>query len=208
MGHYIGNVRDLEFNLFEVLGLGSVLDSGAYGELDSATVGAMLAEVCRLAEGPLGASFADADRNPPVFDVRTHAVTLPDSFKQSHRTLRDGGWGRLFLGKELGGIDAPRAVLWAVGELILGAQPAAFFYEMAGAGFANIFYGNATEEQRGWTRIAVEQGWGATMVLTEPDAGSDVGAVRTRAVAQADGSWHIEGVKRFITSADSDDLFP
>src|SRR5690606_39163937 len=49
--------------------------------------------------------------------------------------------------------------------------------------------------------------WGSTMVLTEPDAGSDVGAGRTKAIEQPDGSWHIEGVKRFITSADSDDLF-
>ena len=55
--------------------------------------------------------------------------------------------------------------------------------------------------------LAAERGWGATMVLTEPDAGSDVGAGRTKAVKQADGTWHIDGVKRFITSGDSDDLF-
>ena len=49
----------------------------------------------------------------------------------------------------------------------------------------------------------IDRGWGATMVLTEPDAGSDVGAGRTKAVKQEDGSWHIEGVKRFITSGDA-----
>ena len=76
-----------------------------------------------------------------------------------------------------------------------------------GAGFAHIFYNNGTEEQKKWAAIAAERGWGATMVLTEPDAGSDVGAGRTKAIKQDDGSWHIEGVKRFITSADSDDLF-
>ncbi|MGH3632955.1 MAG: acyl-CoA dehydrogenase, partial [Mycobacterium sp.] len=62
-------------------------------------------------------------------------------------------------------------------------------------------------EQKTWAVLAAERGWGATMVLTEPDAGSDVGAARTKAVQQDDGSWHIEGVKRFITSADSGDLF-
>ncbi|WP_040799641.1 acyl-CoA dehydrogenase [Nocardia higoensis] len=207
MGHYKSNVRDLEFNLFEVLGLGSLLDSGAYGDLDTDTVKEMLNEVRRLAEGPLAESFADADRNPPVFDPETHSVKLPESFKKSYKTLEEGGWDKFSVAEELGGIQFPRAAYWAIAELILGAQPAAFMYA-AGPGFANIFWNNATEEQKKWAEIAVEQGWGATMVLTEPDAGSDVGAGRTKAIKQADGSWHIEGVKRFITSADSDDLFP
>ncbi|ATL71181.1 acyl-CoA dehydrogenase [Nocardia terpenica] len=207
MGHYKSNVRDLEFNLFEVLGIGSILDGGAFGDLDTDTVKEMINEVRRLAEGPLGESFADADRNPPVFHPDTHTVTLPESFKKSYRALQEGGWDKLGIAEELGGLPFPRTAYWAIAELILGAQPAAFMYA-AGAGFANIFYNNATEEQKGWAKIASENGWGATMVLTEPDAGSDVGAGRTKAIAQADGSWHIEGVKRFITSADSDDLFP
>lgn len=207
MGHYKSNVRDLEFNLFEVLGLGSLLDSGAYGDLDTDTVKEMLNEVRRLAEGPLADSFADADRNPPVFDPETHTVTLPESFKKSYKVMEEGGWDKFSVAEELGGIQFPRAAYWAIAELILGAQPAAFMYA-AGPGFANIFWNNATDEQKKWAEIAVEQGWGATMVLTEPDAGSDVGAGRTKAIKQEDGSWHIEGVKRFITSADSDDLFP
>jgi len=207
MGHYKSNVRDLEFNLFEVLGLGSLLDSGAYGDLDTDTVKEMLNEVRRLAEGPLAESFADADRIPPVFDPETHTVSLPESFKKSYKVMEEGGWDRFSVSEELGGIQFPRAAYWAIAELLLGAQPAAFMYA-AGPGFANIFWNNATDEQKKWAEIAVEQGWGATMVLTEPDAGSDVGAGRTKAIKQEDGSWHIEGVKRFITSADSDDLFP
>ena len=67
MGHYRSNVRDLEFNLFEVLGLDAVLDSGAYGDLDTATVREILGEVARLAEGPIADSFVEGDRNPPRF---------------------------------------------------------------------------------------------------------------------------------------------
>ncbi|MGB0878110.1 MAG: acyl-CoA dehydrogenase, partial [Mycobacterium sp.] len=100
----------------------------------------------------------------------------------------------------------PSALAWALQEHILGANPAVYMYAM-GAGFANIFYHLATEEQQKWAQLAADRGWGSTMVLTEPDAGSDVGAGRTKAVQQPDGSWHIDGVKRFITSADSDDLF-
>ncbi|SUA74160.1 Acyl-CoA dehydrogenase, short-chain specific [Nocardia otitidiscaviarum] len=206
MGHYKSNVRDLEFNLFEVLGIGSLLDGGAYGDLDTDTVKEMLAEVRRLAEGPLAESFADADRNPPTFDPATHTVTLPESFKKSYKALEDGGWSKVPVREELGGLGAPSVIGWALGEMILGANPAAQMYA-AGAGFAQVFYNNGTDEQKKWAQVIADRNWGATMVLTEPDAGSDVGAGRTKAVQQEDGSWHIEGVKRFITSGDSDDLF-
>ncbi|MCP2276423.1 hypothetical protein SAMN04244553_4571 [Nocardia amikacinitolerans] len=206
MGHYKSNVRDLEFNLFEVLGLGTLLDAGAYGDLDSDTVKEMLNEVRRLAEGPLAESFVEGDRNPPVFDPETHTVTLPEAFKKSYRALEEGEWMKVGVREELGGLGAPSSVVWALSEMILGANPPAQMYG-AGAGFAQVFYNNGTDEQKKWAQIIAERNWGATMVLTEPDAGSDVGAGRTKAIKQEDGSWHIEGVKRFITSGDSDDLF-
>ncbi|WP_280439686.1 acyl-CoA dehydrogenase [Nocardia cyriacigeorgica] len=204
MGHYKSNVRDLEFNLFEVLGIGSLLDSGAYGDLDTDTVKEMLNEVRRLAEGPLAESFVDGDRNPPVFDPETHTVTLPESFKKSYRALEDGEWAKVPVREELGGLGAPSVVGWALGEMILGANPPAQMYA-AGAGFAQVFYNNGTDEQKKWAQIIAERNWGATMVLTEPDAGSDVGAGRTKAIAQPDGTWHIEGVKRFISGGDVGD---
>ncbi|MFF0499060.1 acyl-CoA dehydrogenase [Nocardia aobensis] len=206
MGHYKSNVRDLEFNLFEVLGIGSVLDSGAYGDLDTDTVKNIIDEVRRLAEGPVAESFADADRNPPVFDPATHSVSIPESFKKSFKAYEEAGWNKVGLNEELGGLPAPRSVVWALNEMILGANPAVAMYA-AGGPFGQIFWNNATDEQKKWAEIAVERNWGATMVLTEPDAGSDVGAGRTKAIQQEDGSWHIEGVKRFITSGDSDDMF-
>jgi alkylation response protein AidB-like acyl-CoA dehydrogenase len=94
-------------------------------------------------------------------------------------------------------------VQWAAAELILGSNPAAFMY-MAGPNFASVVHHNGTEQQKHWAELMIERGWGATMVLTEPDAGSDVGAGRTKAVQQEDGTWHVEGVKRFITSAEQD----
>ncbi|MEV6393070.1 acyl-CoA dehydrogenase [Nocardia xishanensis] len=206
MGHYKSNVRDLEFNLFEVLGLGTLLDAGAYGDLDSDTVKEMLNEVRRLAEGPLAESFVEGDRNPPTFDPETHVVTLPEAFKKSYRALEEGEWMKVGVREELGGLGAPASVVWALSEMILGANPPAQMYG-AGPGFAQVFYNNGTDEQKKWAQIIAERNWGATMVLTEPDAGSDVGAGRTKAIKQEDGTWHIEGVKRFITSGDSDDLF-
>jgi len=206
MGHYRSNVRDLEFNLLEVFDLEKVLATGEFGDIDGETVREMLSEAARLAEGPLAESFADADRHPPMFDPETHSVALPASFKKSLRVWQQGEWFRIGLLEEVGGVPAPSMVKWAINEFPLGAQPAAFMY-LAGPILASILYDIGNEQQKRWAAMATELNWGATMVLTEPDAGSDVGAGRTKAVQQPDGTWHIDGVKRFITSGDSDDLF-
>jgi len=206
VSHYKSNVRDQVFNLFEVFGVDKALGEGEYADLDVDTAREMLGEMARLAEGPIAESFVEGDRNPPTFDPKTHSVTLPESFKKSVNAVLEAGWDKVGLDEALGGTPTPKALMWALNEHILGANPAVWMYA-GGAGFANIFYHLGTEEQKKWAVMAAERGWGSTMVLTEPDAGSDVGAGRTKAVKQDDGSWHIEGVKRFITSGDSGDLF-
>jgi alkylation response protein AidB-like acyl-CoA dehydrogenase len=203
MGHFRSNLRDLEFNLFEVFGVQDRLGTGPFEGVDLQTARDTLKELNAVATGPLAEPFADADRNPPVFDPATHTVTLPQSFKDSYKVLWDGEWWRLGLPVELGGYGIPPTVQWAAAELILGSNPAAFMY-MAGPNFASVVHKNGTAEQQHWAELMISRAWGATMVLTEPDAGSDVGAGRTKAVQQADGTWHIDGVKRFITSAEHD----
>ncbi|GAB97120.1 hypothetical protein BJY21_001506 [Kineosphaera limosa] len=203
MSHYKSNVRDLEFNLFEVLRRDEFLGEGPFADVDADVAREILREVARLAENELGQSLLDSDRNPPVFDPSTNTVTLPESFKQSYKAYIDAGWGMLNVHGELGGTVIPPSLRWSVAELILGANPALYMYT-AGFGFATILYELGTPEQKQIARHMIERQWGSTMVLTEPDAGSDVGAGRAKAVQQADGTWHITGVKRFITSAEHD----
>jgi len=203
MSHYRSNVRDLEFNLFEVLGAGERMGAGPFAEMDAETATGVLHELEKVASGPIAASFADADRNPPVYDPATFSVTLPESFKKSYQDIVDGEWYRLELSQELGGYGASPSLRWAAAELILGANPALFMYS-GGPNFASVVYKNGTPIQQQMARTMIENQWGSTMVLTEPDAGSDVGAGRTKAIQQPDGSWHLEGVKRFITSAEQD----
>jgi alkylation response protein AidB-like acyl-CoA dehydrogenase len=202
MGHFRSDLRDIEFDLFEVF---RVQDAPAAPDVDSdpETLRELLRELDRLATGPLAEGFAEADRHPPVFDPATHSVTLPEPVKRAYRLLWDGEWWRLGLPAELGGLPVPATVQWAAAELILGANPAVYMY-LAGPKFASIVHRLGTPEQQRWAELMIERGWGATMALTEPDAGSDVGAGRTRAVAQPDGTWHLEGVKRFITSGEHD----
>jgi alkylation response protein AidB-like acyl-CoA dehydrogenase len=203
MGHYKSNLRDIEFNLFEVLNRQDLLGSEYFPEIDEETARGILDEVNRLATGPIADSFAEADRNPPVFDPETSSVRMPEAFKKSFRAFQDAEFFRLELPAELGGTEAPRSLHWAVAELILGANPAVWMYA-SGASMAHALWRMGTPEQKQFAQIAIDRKWTATMALTEPDAGSDVGAGRTRAIAQPDGTWHIEGVKRFITSAEHD----
>ncbi len=203
MSHYKANLRDIEFNLFEVFGAGDRLGSGPYADLDSDVVSEILGEIRTLCEGPVAESFADADRNPPTYDPAAKAVEIPESFKQSFRTWMEAEFWRLELPEHMGGSGAPPSVRWALAEMVLGANPALYMY-MSGPGFATIVDHLGTPEQREWAQLMVDHEWGATMVLTEPDAGSDVGAGTTKAYLQDDGTWHIEGVKRFITSGEHD----
>ena len=203
MGHYTANLRDIEFNLFEVFGRGEILGHGAYEDLDVGTAREMLKEMARLAENELAESFSDADRNPPVYDPVTQEVTMPASFARSFAAYRDSGFWNIDVPAELGGTVAPPSFRWAMNEMILGANPAVAMFS-ASYGFATLLYRYGTEDQKKLARWIVENNWHCTMVLTEPDAGSDVGAGRTKAIDNGDGTWRIEGVKRFITSAESD----
>ncbi|MER6303115.1 acyl-CoA dehydrogenase [Kitasatospora sp. NPDC001539] len=203
MGHYKSNLRDVEFNLFEVFGRDQVYGTGPFADMDVDTAKNILSEIARLAENDLAASFADTDRNPPVFDPETNTAPIPAAFKKSYQTFMDAEWWRLGIPESIGGQVTPNSLIWAFAEQILGSNPAIWMYS-SGPAFAGVIAEEGTEEQLEIAKRMTDRLWGSTMVLTEPDAGSDVGAGRTKAIKQEDGSWHIEGVKRFITSGEHD----
>ena len=128
MGHYKSNVRDIEFNLFEMFDTDGVLKTGAFGDLDSDTVRMMLEEASKLAEGPVAAAFESSDRTPPSFDADTHDVSLPADFKASVNAWTEADWEKIGLIEEVGGIPAPATVSWAINEFMCGALPAGFFF--------------------------------------------------------------------------------
>ena len=203
MSHYKSNLRDLEFNLFEVFGADDRLGEGPFAEMDAETAREVLREVDRLATGPLAAPFAENDRQPPVYDPATTSVAMPESFKAAFHALEQAEWWRLDLPDHMGGTGAPPSLRWAASELLLGANPAAMMF-MNGPSMAAVMDHYGTEEQKRWAEFMIARNWGATMVLTEPDAGSDVGAGRAKAIDNGDGTWRIEGVKRFITNGEQD----
>ena len=199
MTHFRSNLRDLEFNLFEVHRIDDYMEQ--LGDVDRNTAMDIIREVERLATDEWAASFVDGDRA----DVKLEAgeVRLPDSMKQSLAAFQEAGWGLIGLDSELGGTPVPPTLFWACQELLLGANPTAMFYG-GGPLFARVLFDEGTPAQKDIAQLMIDRNWGGTMVLTEPDAGSDVGAGVTKAV-QVDGeTYHIEGVKRFITAGEHD----
>jgi alkylation response protein AidB-like acyl-CoA dehydrogenase len=205
LSHYRSNVRDLRFVLLEELRIDRYLDSDAFPDSTVDTVRDVITELAGIAETVLGESFTDGDRNPPVLDQADGTVRIPETVKKAVALLTRDGWDSLHLPAALGGPGLPPSVAWACAELVLGANPVLYFYT-GGKVAAQVVHRHGTEDQQRWARWMIERHWSATMVLTEPDVGSDVGAVSARAVPQPDGSWHIEGVKRFITAAAQDDM--
>lgn len=203
MGHYKSNLRDIEFNLFELLERDRVFGAAPYTDLDLDTAKFILHEVDRLAREDLAESFEEGDRNPPTYDAVNKSVTVTPAFAATYKTWMDAEWWRLRVLPELGGTNAPSSLNWALAEFVQGANPALWTYVGVPTA-ARVVWKHGTERDRKIAQFAIDNRWGATMVLTEPDAGSDVGAGRTRALPNGDGSWNIEGVKRFITAAEHD----
>ncbi len=202
MNHYKTNLRDIEFNLFEFLKVGDWYGTAPFDAFDEDTAGDALREVERLSREEFATSFVEADRTE--LELVDGKIALPDSVKASLDSLYDGDWHLLGIDPDLGGFGAPGSLRWATSEFFVGANPGVFLYASGGL-MAKVIATEGTKEQKEtWARWLIENRWGATMVLTEPDAGSDVGAGTSKAIHVEGDTYHLEGVKRFITSGEND----
>ncbi|MFO0695140.1 MAG: acyl-CoA dehydrogenase [Polyangiales bacterium] len=202
MSHYKSNLRDLQFNLFEYNRTQQYFGRAPFTQMDEDTARSILSEVEKLAVNQIAESFEDGDRIP--LKLENGNVTLPPAVRKSIESFFEGEWHRLELPEHLDGFGATPSMRWAALEMICGANPTVAFY-IFGTFIATIIDKLGTEEQkRLYVRPMLERHWGGTMVLTEPDAGSDVGAGRTKAKQIEDDLYEIEGVKRFITNGDFD----
>ena len=202
--HYRPNLRDIFFNLFEVLDIQSAsLGKAPFESMDEATARASLEGLLEVLLKTWAPSFAVGDREGATFDGKGN-VTLPAGYKKALDAYYDGGWNKLELPEHMGGYGAPPTVQWAGFELMSGANPSVTFYVLGNV-MARIIDALGTESQKKrYLAPMLAQRWGATMVLTEPGAGSDVGAGTTRAKHVAGDEYLLEGVKRFITNGDFD----
>ncbi len=201
--HYKPNLRDISFNLFEFLDIGRTsLGKGPFGDIDETAARQTLETLEQVCLNEVAPSFAESDHTPPVLE--NGQVTLPPLLKRAIAAYYDSGMNQLELPPHLGGLGAPPSLCWGAFELLVGASAPVAFYTL-GTLVSRVIDRLGTEAQkRRFLPHINEKRWIGTMVLTEPDAGSDVGAARTKARHVGDGIWEIEGVKRFITSAEHD----
>ncbi len=203
--HYKPNLRDTYFNLFEFLRVQDTsLGRKPFGDLDEATARQTLESIIPVATGLMSEGFIEGDREGLQFDPKTHTVTLPPKMKACITNYFESGLNLLDLPVHLGGVGAPPSLSWAGFEFVAGSNAAAAYYYLGNV-LTRIIDELATDAQKKrFVGPMLERHWGGTMVLTEPDAGSDVGAGRTRATQVKDDLYHLEGVKRFITNGDYD----
>ena len=201
MSHYKSNMRDIEFNLFDVLGVDEYLGEAPFSSMDLETVKMILQENERLATNEFADSFVEADR--VKLELKDGEIELPPKLKKAIDAYWDSGFGRIAMGEELGGGDAPPTVAWATIELVTGGNATAYLYA-SGELMARVLWEEGNDEQKKLARLMLDRNWGGTMILTEPDAGSDVGAGLSKAHQIEGDTYHIEGVKRFITSGEWD----
>jgi alkylation response protein AidB-like acyl-CoA dehydrogenase len=202
MSHYKSNLRDLEFNLFEANRTQDFMGKGAFKQMDEESARTILREVEKLCQEEIAPSFEEGDRIP--LTLKDGDVALPEALKKAIQAFFDGGWDKLELPEERGGYGATPSLRWATLEMLVGANPTVAFY-IFGTFIATIIDRLGTPEQKArFVQPILDKRWGGTMVLTEPEAGSDVGAGRTKARHVKDDIYEIEGVKRFITNGDFD----
>ena len=200
--HFLSDLKDIEFNLFNLFDINTTIERGGY-DLDKETIISILHEVDRLAEDEFSPYFSDNKFSKPTFHTKDSSVTLDPMHKKAFQKYLEGGWGELGISKELGGTEIPRTFLWSLSELLVGSNPALYLY-ISMMSFVNILFEEGNTQQEKLARHMFLNKWCATMMLTESDAGSDVGAGLTKAVDNGDGTWRIKGSKRFITSGDHD----
>ena len=209
MSHYKSNLRDIEFNLFELFNTQEHLGSGPFAEFPAETAQMLLKEVDRFSRESVWADSFEASDRIPLELSADGDITVPDALHDALQAYYEAGWHTLPLPTNLGGFGAPPSMRWATTELFFGGNATAQLWPI-GSLMSMIIDQVGTEGQKAlFAQNMVDKQWGGTMVLTEPDAGSDVGAGTTKAVKVEDNGdddlgsvWHLEGVKRFITSAD------
>lgn len=202
MSHYLSDLRHTEFMLFDVLGVDSLYGRPPYDDIDRATAGAILHGAEHFARTRLAPSFDAAEREPILLE--DGRVRLPADLRRALQDHLASDWLRLDLPADPDGTHIPPSLRWAATEFALGANPAVAMSTQLVPRVVALLQREGDEAQRRLAQQILDRRWTVTMVLTEPDAGSDVGAATTKAVPQTDGTWRLYGTKRFITWGEHD----
>ncbi len=203
---YKAPLDDQRFALFDVLGAEAVLTKLQGGDGHTRDLlDAVLEEAGRLSEAVLAPFNASGDEEGCHFDKATHTVTTPKGFKEAFKAFAEGGWTGLTQPERFGGQALPNLMGTATTEIFQSGNLSWSLYPLLSEGACHAMELHGTEEQQNtYLKPIVEGRWTGTMCLTEPQAGSDLGLLKTRAEPGENGSWKITGTKLFISAGEHD----
>ncbi|HSS66133.1 MAG TPA: acyl-CoA dehydrogenase family protein, partial [Gammaproteobacteria bacterium] len=200
---YKAPVEDLRFVLTELLADEDLESLPGYAEFSSDLVEAILEEAGKFCETVLFPLNRSGDEEGCRYE--NGVVRTPKGFKQAYSEFAQGGWTGLTGDPDFGGQDAPNTVANAVQEMICSSNLSFGMYPGLTMGAYHAIHTHGTEEQkRTFLEKLVAGSWSGTMCLTEPQCGTDLGLIRTRAIGNGDGSYKITGTKIFISAGEHD----
>ena len=200
---YKCDLRELEFALFEQFRLGELLASPPFDHISEDEARMILKEANRFAGDILGPTLAPADREG--CRLTPEGVKVPKILHNVWHKYYEQGWNTLAMPETWGGQGAPRLLAVPVSEMMSAANLAFHTYPQLTLGVSAVIHGLGSPEQKALFGKKLDTGeWSGTMVLTEPQAGSDVGLSTTKAIPNSDGSYQITGNKIFISGGDND----
>ena len=203
MAQAISDRRDVDFVLHEMLQVGELSKNEKYAEFNQKTVDLIISEARNLAIKEILPTMKIGDEEGCKFE--NGKVTIPEAFKRPFDLFAEGEWIAMTDDPEYGGQGMPHAVAMACGEYFTGANCAWMMYPGLAHGAAKMIEEFGTEEQKNiFVRNMYSGKWGGSMLLTEPEAGSDVGNLMTTAVKNDDGTYSISGNKIFISAGEQD----
>jgi len=203
MANLLVDERDVKFVLYEQLRIDELCESEKYSEFSREMFDMVLDAAQKLAERELAPINQEGDQKGVVLEQGQ--VHVPESFQHAYQLYCEGGWASLPVDPEMGGQGFPKVLYCATMEQFVSANQALMMYPGLTIGSARLIELYGTEEQQRTYMDKMYTGeWCGTMCLTEPQAGSDVGALRTKAVKKPDGTYSIVGNKIFISAGDHD----
>ncbi len=198
-------VEDLKYTINEISGLREMIERGLFQDISDDLVDAILNEAGRFSQEVIAPLNRTGDETGCKFDPEKNAVTTPPGWKQAYDQWVEGGWPSLPCPQDFGGQNLPMQISLAAQELWNSATMAFGLGPLLTQGAVNALKSHGTDElKQKFLHKMVSGEWTGTMCLTEPQAGSDLGALKTRAEPAGDGTYKITGTKIFITYGEHD----
>ncbi|WP_205737312.1 acyl-CoA dehydrogenase C-terminal domain-containing protein [Halioglobus japonicus] len=202
---YEAPLNDFLFLLFDVLGVEQLQHHDKYAEATPDLIGAILSEMGKFSADVIQPTNQAGDIQGCTLDPETHDVTTPETFKNAYTSFVEAGWTSLDAPVEYGGQGLPHVLKFIVDEMVCSSNMAFGMYAGLTHGAISALFAHGSDELKSiYLEKLVSGEWTGTMCLTEPQCGSDLGMIRTRATPRDDGSYSLEGSKIWITGGEHD----